>query len=243
MAQNPARHSYPRTAPRAHAGLRPQPPPATALEHLAAGRHGPAVVQRRRHRVVTAGRPLRGHRRAGLLPARRGDAHTLRRCAPRRRGRAGPERRRHRRAQPEVAIVRADEASGAPPSSWGERFFFVGPERRRPFATLVEHDTTGFDDESQLDRPGVFRLNIEIGREEFQRRFGYPPARFADNRSSVDFTALDQVIPHPVYGTHGWACVLNPGPGACPGSTSCSPTHREALRRHHRSLERRHRPG
>lgn len=27
-----------------------------------------------------------------------------------------------------------------------------------------------------------------------------------------DFTALDTLMPHPVYGSLWWVCVLNPGP-------------------------------
>ncbi|MFC8846838.1 MULTISPECIES: DUF6194 family protein [unclassified Micromonospora] len=112
---------------------------------------------------------------------------------------------------PGVTQVRADAASGAPRASWGERFFFVGPDRRRPFATIVAHDTPGFDEDSRLDRPDVYRLNVELGRAEFQRRFGYPPARFPDHRAGIDFTRHDEVLPHPAYGLHGWACVLRPG--------------------------------
>jgi Family of unknown function (DUF6194) len=115
-------------------------------------------------------------------------------------------------ALPGVTHVLADEGSGAPPISWGDRFFFVGPDRRRPFATIVEHDVPGFDEDSRLDRPGIFRLSIEMGREAFRRQFGYPPAEFRDHRAGTDFTRLDEIVPHPAYGTHGWACVLNPGP-------------------------------
>ncbi|MFD2764875.1 DUF6194 family protein [Micromonospora eburnea] len=142
-------------------------------------------------------------------------------------------------ALPEVAVVQADEASGAPPSSWGDRFFFVGDGRRQPFATIVGHDTAGFDDDFQLDRPGVFRLSIELGREEFQRRFGYPPARFADHRASLDPTVLDEIGPHPVYGTHGWACVLNPVRALAEVDRLLAHAHGRALDRHHRSLRRR----
>jgi hypothetical protein len=45
------------------------------------------------------------------------------------------------------------------------RFFFVGPDRMRPFATIVLRDMAGFDEDSNLDRQGVFRLNIDLGRE------------------------------------------------------------------------------
>lgn len=114
-------------------------------------------------------------------------------------------------ALPGVELLVATEESGAPEVAWGWRFFYVGPDRRRPFATIGERDMAGFDEDSRLDRPGVFRLNLDLGRHEFQRLFGYPPAESDDRRASIDASALDEVLPHPVYGTAGWACVLNPG--------------------------------
>ena len=72
----------------------------------------------------------------------------------------------------------AGEESGTPEGSWGDWgdwFFFAGADHRMPFATIVEHDTPGFDEDSHLDRPGAFRLNIDVGREEFAREFGFPP--------------------------------------------------------------------
>ncbi|MDO3704444.1 DUF6194 family protein [Micromonospora sp. C28SCA-DRY-2] len=142
-------------------------------------------------------------------------------------------------ALPDVAQVVADEESGVPETHWGDRFFFVGPDRRRPFATLVYHDTPGFDEDSRLDRPGVFRLNIELGRLEFQRLFGYPPAELPDRRSALDFTRLDVIQPHPAYGLHGWACVLNPGVERLPEvDRLLDLAHRRARARHQRALDR-----
>ncbi|MBB5827001.1 DUF6194 family protein [Micromonospora carbonacea] len=139
-------------------------------------------------------------------------------------------------ALPGVTQVWADAASGAPRASWGERFFFVGPDRRRPFATIVAHDTPGFDEDSRLDRPDVHRLNVELGRAEFQRRFGYPPARFPDHRAGIDFTRQDEVLPHPVYGLHGWACVLRPGGGLLPEvDRLLAHAHARAVDRHRRA--------
>ncbi|HEU4421632.1 MAG TPA: DUF6194 family protein [Pilimelia sp.] len=146
-------------------------------------------------------------------------------------------------ALPDVAHVQADEGSGAPESSWGDRFFFVGPDRRQPFATIVEHDTPGFDEDSHLDRPGVFRLSMELGREEFERQFGYRPAEFPSRHSAMDFTRLDEIFPHPVYGTRGWACILNPSPRCLPDVDrllACG--HRLARDRRQRALDR-HRAG
>ena len=146
-------------------------------------------------------------------------------------------------ALPQVEVLHADEASGAPPATWGDRFFYVGPDRRRPFATIIEHDYAGSDEESRLDRPGVFRLSMELGREEFARLFGYPPAEFAGHRASVDFTALDRVVPHPVYGGYAWACVLNPATGSRDEvDRLLGHAYERALRRHQRSQDRQHRP-
>jgi len=74
------------------------------------------------------------------------------------------------------------------------------PERQQPWATIVT--SNAYDSASDLDRPGVVRLNI-----------GLPKARFAevvDPASEHDLTALDVVMPHPVYGDQHWVCVLNP---------------------------------
>ncbi|MBO0701849.1 MAG: erythromycin esterase [Candidatus Dormibacteraeota bacterium] len=114
-------------------------------------------------------------------------------------------------ALPGVEVLHATEESGAPEVSWGDRFFYVGPDRRMPFATIVEHDYPGWDEESRLDRPGVFRLNIGAGRDAFERVLGFPPAAFGERRDGVDFSRLDEFLPHPAYGPQGWLCILNPG--------------------------------
>lgn len=73
-------------------------------------------------------------------------------------------------------------------------------ERRMPWATLVTSDA--YDSASNLDRPGVFRLNLGLPKAEFRKLF--PVA------GEHDLTALDIVMPHPVYGSQYWVCVLNP---------------------------------
>lgn len=116
------------------------------------------------------------------------------------------------RSRPDVDELVASEENGAPEGAWGDRFFFVGPDRRQPFATIVERDVPGFDEASQLDRPGVFRLNVELGRTEFARRFGFPPKDFDDHRSEFDFARADRLVPHPGYALYGWASIVSPGP-------------------------------
>ncbi len=97
----------------------------------------------------------------------------------------------------------------------GDTFFFydpgrtLRPDRRMPFATLV---TSDFNDQvSDLNRPGVYRLNIGVKRETYRSLFGPPPAA-CTVAAGHDFAVLDQVLPHPVYGFMSWVCVLNPSP-------------------------------
>ncbi len=88
-----------------------------------------------------------------------------------------------------------------------------------PFATLV---TTDYNDSfSNLNRPSVFRLNIGISKQTYLSLFGSrhpqsPPSGEEDageGGHDYDFTALDQLMPHPVYGRMYWVCVLNPSDG------------------------------
>jgi len=101
-------------------------------------------------------------------------------------------------------------------------FFFynpdsnVPPDHKFPFATLMTNDIN--DQFSNLNRPSVFRLNIGISKQTFRSLFGLPERHSgtdstdesSDNDSRYDFTALDQLMPHPVYGQMYWMCVLNP---------------------------------
>ncbi|MFP7723649.1 DUF6194 family protein [Lysobacter sp. A3-1-A15] len=105
-----------------------------------------------------------------------------------------------------------------PVQAWGETSFFYNPGRALPrgvyFATLKSSDGDN-DRASQLDRPSVFRLNIGVGKAIYRSLFGAPPGRPAAGGvvdTAHDFTALDTVLPHPVYGWMSWVCVLNPGP-------------------------------
>lgn len=118
---------------------------------------------------------------------------------------------------PGVAVMTAGEADGAPEIAWGDTFIFFdpddepAPDRRFPFATIVTKDYPGFDTASDLNRPGVFRVNIAVGRRIYQDLLGHSPAAYPEHRASYDYSALDTVVPHPIYATQGWICVLNPG--------------------------------
>jgi uncharacterized protein DUF6194 len=87
-------------------------------------------------------------------------------------------------------------------TAMGATFFSCDESSWPNFATLVttdEHDTAPV---SNLARPGVFRLNISLGRERF--------AQLVGGQRSPDFAALDILMPHPVYAPQNWACILNP---------------------------------
>jgi hypothetical protein len=118
-------------------------------------------------------------------------------------------------ALPGVAVTVASKENDAPEVAWGDSFFYYDPQdvpedRRFPFATIVVKDYPGFDTESDLDRDGVFRLNLAVGRDYFTKLFGFPPTEFDEHRSEFDFTALDRVIPHPVYAPQSWVSILVP---------------------------------
>ena len=112
-------------------------------------------------------------------------------------------------ALPNVTVL-VGEGSDIPPSMVGAHFFYAGDERRMPFATIVEHDTPGGDEESALHRPGTYRLNLQLGRDGFRQCFGYVPRDLAGRRGGIDFTALDVLVPHPVYGDQGWSAITSP---------------------------------
>ena len=88
----------------------------------------------------------------------------------------------------------------------------LDPSRRLPFATIVTKDYGDFDNTSQLNREGVFRLNIGVSRDTFRALFGYAPGEDTPTSSDYDFAALDRLMPHPVYAPQSWVCVLNPSP-------------------------------
>ena len=99
----------------------------------------------------------------------------------------------------------------------GTSFFFFGPPDDKinifPFATLVTNDYN--DKASDLERPGVFRLKVGVSKASFLALFGKAVGRpNADGviESGYDYTAQDQIMPHPVYGNMYWLCVLNPSP-------------------------------
>lgn len=102
-------------------------------------------------------------------------------------------------------------------SASGDSFFYYNPDnnpeadRKFPWATLVTSD--GNDPFSNLNRPSVYRLNIGVSKTTFQALFGSPKPSSSNDGAAFegyDYTALDQIMPHPVYGKMYWVSVLNP---------------------------------
>src|SRR5215210_6307529 len=87
----------------------------------------------------------------------------------------------------------------------GYTFFFYGSDRMLPFATIATADNEG-DRVSNLNRPGVFRLNIGVSKPTFQALFGTDKI----DVSAYDFTVLDTIMPHPEYAAQSFICVLSP---------------------------------
>ncbi len=110
---------------------------------------------------------------------------------------------------PNSRMTIASAESGAPEMAWGDTFFFADKDGDNPhtfpFATIVTKDYADFDTVSNLNRPGIFRLNFGLSRETFRSLFSPDLPT-----STYDFTALDTLMPHPVYGPQFFACIINP---------------------------------
>src|SRR4051812_39986530 len=86
----------------------------------------------------------------------------------------------------------------------GARFFSVDAEKHWPnFATIVTTDEHDEGAPSNLTaRPGVFRLNIGVSRQTFDRLVG--------SVTEPTYAAFDRFLPHPVYAKQLWISILNP---------------------------------
>lgn len=112
-----------------------------------------------------------------------------------------------------VLVVQPAPGDGTPELAWGDTFLYAAPdgrmpERTQPYATIVTKDYPD-DTASGLDEPGRWRVNIHVDRGTFRRLVGEDARSFAGAR---DWSAEDQMLPHPVYGAQSWVCVVSPGP-------------------------------
>lgn len=100
--------------------------------------------------------------------------------------------------------------------AYRERSFFYNPQGSLPkgiyFATIKESDGPN-DKSSHLDRAGIFRLSVGIGKKQYQNLFSNVPQRPAKGtivNLAYDFTSLGLLMPHPIYAWLGWVCINNP---------------------------------
>lgn len=75
----------------------------------------------------------------------------------------------------------------------------VMPERTQPYGTIVTKNYPD-DEDSRLNDPGRFRVNIHVGRDR-------APQIVNDGASPAD---PDVFVAHPLYGAAGWVSVVNP---------------------------------
>ena len=87
----------------------------------------------------------------------------------------------------------------------GYTFFFYRDDNMHAFATIASPGNE-YERISNLDRPGVYRLNIGVSRETFRSLFGTKKI----NVNDYDFTILDTLLPHPDYSSQFFLCVLSP---------------------------------
>jgi len=117
-----------------------------------------------------------------------------------------------------VNVLVASQENGDPEIAWGDTFYYItdhaGQSPKMPFVTVVIKDYPGFDEASRLNRGGLFRVNIDVGKTKFNTLFGYLPAAHERHRDRFDYAALDTLFPHPLYATYGWASIINPSAAA-----------------------------
>lgn len=114
--------------------------------------------------------------------------------------------------------------------AFGYTFFFYRDDHMLPFATIATTDNE-HDRVSNLARPGVFRVNIGVSKQTFQRLFEAEGVQV----EAYDFTALDALMPHPEYAPQSFICVLNPGTTTAEQVRSLlAEAYERAVQRYHR---------
>jgi hypothetical protein len=87
--------------------------------------------------------------------------------------------------------------------NYGYSFFFVGDDHVVPFVSISDSDNE-YDTVSNLNREGVFRVNIGVSRETFESLVGETPSE------NIDYSVLNVFLPHPEYSKQHFVCILNP---------------------------------
>lgn len=90
--------------------------------------------------------------------------------------------------------------------AYGYLFYFYSDDHRMPFLTIANSDND-YDKVSNLNREGVFRVNLGIRKETFAELFPNNPE---GGDVTYDFTILNTFLPHPDYAKQYFICILNP---------------------------------
>jgi hypothetical protein len=100
--------------------------------------------------------------------------------------------------------------------NWGERGIFYNPDgtlKKGVYVLTIKEKDGDNDNASNVNREGVFRVNLGLRKDTFQKMFSFIPKRPPAGgivEMDYDFAQLDTIMPHPVYAWMGWVCVLNP---------------------------------
>lgn len=97
-----------------------------------------------------------------------------------------------RDAFPDAVVAEIDSAA----------FFSLDDKHWPNFATVVWTDEHDQGAPSDLARPGVYRVNVGVARETFER--------LVRSLEDPDYASFDQFLPHPVYAKQRWIAILNP---------------------------------
>lgn len=102
-------------------------------------------------------------------------------------------------------VVAPEPGSAFPELSWGDAYLYHAPdgrmpERTQPYATIITKDYPD-DSSSELDGSGRFRVNIHVGQARADALVTTDP----------DPAQKDVFRRHPLYGSAGWVCVIDPG--------------------------------
>ena len=100
--------------------------------------------------------------------------------------------------------------------TWGEVGVFYNPDlklKKGVYVLTIKEKDGKNDSGSNLDRAGIFRVNIGVRKTTFIKLFGTLPARAAAGElvdMPYDFGSMDTILPHPVYAWMGWISIINP---------------------------------
>lgn len=100
--------------------------------------------------------------------------------------------------------------------SFQEKCLFFNPNnklKRGIYILTIKEKDSNNDKASNLNRENIFRVNIGIRKSTFIKIFNEIPKRPKKGNiinMQYDFTLLDTLLPHPIYGWMAWICILNP---------------------------------